>query len=64
MDTLLATFGLTMNELITMITLLVIGVIILTVLRFAIRLTATLMRIGCFLIILVVGAVLFLSMIN
>ena len=61
MDALSELIGLTGAELTRIVTLAVILLVILLVGRIALKLTATLFRVGCFTIILIVGAVYLIS---
>ncbi len=61
MDTLSEFIGLTSAELGRIVTLAVILLVLLIVGRVALKLTATLFRVGCFTILLIVGAVYVIS---
>ena len=64
MDTLLEMIGLTSAELSRIVTLAIILLVLLIVGRVALKLTATLFRVGCFTILLIVGAVYVISRMN
>jgi hypothetical protein len=61
MDTLLEFIGLTSAEFTRIVVLGIILLVILIVGRVALKLTATLFKIGCFAILLIVGAVYIIS---
>jgi hypothetical protein len=61
MDALLDLTGLNSAELSRIVTLAIILLVILIVGRVALKLTATLFRVGCFTILLIVGAVYIIS---
>jgi len=61
MDALLEFIGLTSAELTRIVTLGIILLVILIVGRVALKLTATLFKIGCFTILLIVGAIYIIS---
>lgn len=64
MESLLASLGLTMGELIGMAILAVALLVGLFLLRIIFRLTKNLFRLGCFVILLLVGAVLVLRLLS
>ena len=64
MDTILETLGLTSGELIQLLVLGVALMIVLFLARLAFKLTATLIRIGCIGIILIVAVVFILNLLN
>lgn len=61
MDALLEFIGLSGAELTRIVTLAIILLVLLIVGRVALKLTATLFRVGCFVILLIVGAVYIIS---
>ncbi|MCB8943751.1 MAG: hypothetical protein H6658_08345 [Ardenticatenaceae bacterium] len=64
MDALLNMIGLTSAELTRIVTLAIILLVLLIVGRVALKLTATLFRVGCFTILLIVGAVYVFSLMS
>lgn len=64
MEDLLAQIGLTPNELMQMVILAVILLVGLVLARIALRLTAALLRIGCFIVLMIITAVFILNLLN
>ena len=64
MDTLLATIGLTSGELTQILIIIAILLAGLFVVRAMFRLTATLFRLGCFVVVLIAIAMLWLNLFN
>ena len=64
MDAFLAEYGLTSTDLINTITIMVISLIVLGVLRSIFRWTRAIFRMGCFVVILIGAALLFMAYLN